>query len=320
MTKPLLIYGLQSLANASFEADAAGVEPPTGWDASAGVNGRNQVSTSAAHSAGDGLPSANGLLQNTTSGTTGNKAVLRQRIDVQTLPSWVKTVDGALPTVEMVVAAVFRPVGPKADANAFLDVEQYSGSATTTPGSGTLYATPIVRRMAFGGPDWSLRLFAFGLYDQAKYVDVRLVYDIARAGFDAGANAHWDRVQLGFLCDLDRGFREFALKSDSGCEANEGNGSFELVKVRKPRTQIDIDIVNVMDGSGDDLQLRNLVRWLDGDAPGALALWQDRDEITNAGRHFQRCYRDPSLEVRYPPGLTRRNYSLRLVAPSEGVA
>ena len=106
-----------------------------------------------------------------------------------------------------------------------------------------------------------------------------------------------------------------------GIDFSQGdNGSVEVVRVGKPSTTINAQFTNLIDGHHDEIELRRLARWLESDNPGTMALWGDRERLTNAGRHFQLCVHDPQLREEIPRGPFRRNYTFRFVAPSEGAA
>jgi len=171
-----------------------------------------------------------------------------------------------------------------------------------------------------------MRVTAQKIHASAAYLDVALVYDIATGAYDANAHAWWDRVLVGVLIDLHKGFRAFDIDVDAGYEANAGMGVAEIVKIAVPQSRIDIDFVNAFEDLGEggttdaarsSLQLEQFSRWLAGPDASLLALWGDRNQLTNARRHFQMAYQDPSFSIEYPPGMARRNYSFRFIAPSE---
>jgi hypothetical protein len=306
---PMILYGLVDLVNASFE-DAG---TPTGWDTAASVDGINAIDAAVVQSAGDGLPSTQSLKQNVASGAAGAKAITRQRIAIGRLPGFVK--EGI---VEVGVVASLKVARGVAARNAVLSLAQYDATGTSAPGSGALLAPPQERRFECGGPDWSLRVAAHRIHASTAYIDVAMTYDIALGAYDATADAWWDRVMLGVLIDMHKGFRTFDIDVDAGYDANQGNGFAEIVRTSKPSSKIDVDISNLIEGvQSDATQFEQFARWLGSPEAGFLAIWGDRDQLTNARRHFQMAYQDPSYSIEYPPGLARRNYSFRFHAPSE---
>ncbi len=309
MGHPLILYGLVDLVNPSFETVGA----IDGWDVVASVSGVNSVSTTVYQSAGDGIPSLQSLRQNVAGSAVGNKAICRQRVAIASLPAYVK--EGV---VEVAAVASLKVARGIAARNAVLRLVQYDSSGSAAPGSGVVLASPKERRFECGGPDWSLRVSAQIIHANAAYLDVELVYDIGLGGYDAAADAWWDRVFLGVLIDMHKGFRTFEIDVETGYEANVGNGVAEIVHMIQPSSRIDIDVVNLIEGVQDDaVQFEQFSRWLASPDAGFLALWGDRDQLTNARRHFQQVYQDPSFSLKYPPGLARRNYSFRFIAPAE---
>ncbi len=313
MAYPMIIYGLLPIPNWSFETDAPATDPPSGWD-DASVGGVNQVVSDQFHSAGSGLPSAQSVRQNVSDGTSGNLARLRARLDVSAIPAFLRGADAP----ELALAVMLRAANETASANALLEIHQFSGAgATSAPGTGTETTGIVTRRMSYGGPEWRLRVCAVRLAAATTYVDLHLVYDPARRAYDPSADVWWDRCFAGHLLDLGRGFRRITPKVNAGFRVNEGGQAFEIVQLRKPRTEIRVDIHKLFAGTPDYEAMASFDRWLE-ETPGRLAIWQDRDKHTNAERHWQSCYRDPRYAVKYPAGRTRRNYAMKFVAPAEG--
>lgn len=306
---PLMLFGLAPIVNSSFEADAGGAAP-SGWEIASSVNGVNSVSSTEFHSAGAGIPSARSLKQNVTAGTAGNKAVARQRFAPTDLLALLK-----LTGTELAAAAMFNPATQDAHTNATLTLEQYSGGSAT-PGSGALVAPPFTRSFEAGAFPWILKVTAITIDPATVWVDLVLRYDLV-AGYAAGNDVWWDRVFLGGLLDLHKGFRKVDPVLMAGYSANEGDGSLEIVRTRRPRTELGLQLGNIADGCEDDLQIKAFMRWMHGSAPGPLALWVDREQHTNVGRHFQLCYQDPKFKIDLPSGFLRANYDFDLVAPSE---
>lgn len=314
MGRPMLLYGLLPLVNGSFEDDAAS---PAGWTAS-GTGAVHTIVSDPVQSAGDGIPSARALRQTVVDGTAGNKAVLTQRLDLAGWPAWLRTGAAGPDAPELAAVAMLHGTDAPAQRMARLRLRQYGDpGATTTPGSGTEITTAHARRAEHGEDLWVMRLAATTVDSAAIFVDVELSFDPAGETYNGESAATWDRVFVGGLVDLARGFRKFDLSTDPGFEVNEGNGTVEFVKVRKPRTEITAELTSVAEGSAEDLALKRMVRWLAGSTPGPLVLWQDRNLHTNETRHFQRVVWADKIGPKYPPGVVRRNYALKLVAPSE---
>lgn len=314
MGKPMILYGLLALSNASFEDDADGTDPPTGWNDTASVNGVNETDDAQYHSAGEGLPSAQSVRQNVSSSTPGNKAVLRQRLAVSGLPGFVQ----AEQEVEVAFVAMGRAASPTAAANASVGLAQYSGG-TSTPGTGTPQTAPRQRSFKAGAEGtWLLHVVAATLHASTVWLDVSLEYALGTYG--ATDHFWWDRAMVGCLCDLERGLRRLDPMQETGVEINEGDGVVEAVRTRKPSTRLDLEVRNVLEGGKDWDAWLHFLRWANGDAPGRLALWGDRDYHTNARRHYQLATVDKRVRVRYPVGVARRDYRFRLICPSEGAA
>ncbi len=310
---PLLLYGLAEIGNPAFEDDAD-LAAPTTWDTSLGTNGVNEVVVAEFQSAGDGMPSTRSLRQNTTDGTGGNKAIAAQRFSIPDLLDISREND-----VELAIAASLKAESQAGFNNATIRFKQYDGTSDT-PGDGSLQAAPSERVMVAGGPVWHLFVGAAKIAPATTRVDVELVYDIARDVFDAGGSVWWDRVAAGGLVDFDKRFRGgFSSRLQAGVFANEGDGETELVRTRGPRTTVDLDVRNVMQGSRLAADLRAFNRWL-GRGVGFVSLWRDRDLLTNADEHYQKAHVDPRFRVRLPAGPTRRDYDLRFVASQEGNA
>ena len=313
MPRPLILYGLRTIDDWSFEEDAAGTMSLTYWEAAASVNGDVEVSSAQYHSAGDGLPSAQSLRQNVVDDTAGNISRIRQRLDISDLPSWAQ--DGVS---ELAIVAMKRSADQQAARMGYLDLRFYQSDGSATEGTGTETTPSSKRRFVTRGDDWRLAVCAAAIPSDAAYVDIELVFDPSRATWAGGSHVWWDRVFCGLLADLERGFSEFDLDPDPGYRINPTGGEVEVVKLFPARTEIDLEISNVLEGTDEDDRLKRLMRWLYGSSPGQLAFWQDRDKHTNAERHFQRVVVDPRVQIEYPPGITRRQYELRLLAPREG--
>lgn len=314
MGRPLILYGLAPLLNASFEDDADGVDPPTGWG-DASVNGQNAVSETYFQSAGSGIPSSKSVRQNVDDGTAGNKAILTQRTAIPNLLE-VLVAEGA----EIAAVASIRPESQVGLENAFLRLRPYDSTGTSTVGSGSELTLLSSRRFLSAGPEWFLEVSAAKLPSGTSWVDLELQYDIARpGGYSATGSVWWDRVFLGGLVDLNRGFHgRITAELEPGVNANEGDGVFELVRTRRPKTRLDVALENVLNLSDDDAAMRAFVRWL-GSGVGKIAVWRSRDDLTNWGRHFQSCKLDRKLRIRNPEGLLRDDYNLRFLALSEGL-
>ena len=313
MGRPLILFGLGPIANASFETDAAGIDPPTGWG-DASVNGINAVDAVEYQSAGTGLPSAKSLKQNVDDGTAGNKAVLIQRPEMAGLIAALLEADA-----ELAVLASIKPESQIGLDNAFLRIRPYDATGTSTPGSGNELTLTSERRFRAAGPIWFLEVSAGKLPAGTTWVDVEVAYDIARASYSATASVWWDRVMVGGLVDLDRGFQgRITAELETGVRANEGDGVFEMVRTSSPATEIEAELRNILHLTDDDAAMDAFAAWLGADV-GKVAFWRSRDELTNRGRHFQACYHNADLRVRTPEGILRDDYRLRFRAPAEGL-
>ena len=311
MSFPLIVYGLAPLTNADFETDADEAAP-TGWTTTSSVNPLQAVDTAEFQSAGHGIPSTRGLRQNVVDATAGNKAVALQRFQVVDVLTILKESGGELAAVASLKAAA--QIGY---LNAAIKLAQYQGG-TSAPASGTLLTPPAERSWRSAGPEWFLALTAHEIHANADWIELSLEYVLGT--FDATADVWWDRAMCGGLVDILRGTRRWSPRVDLGYAVNEGDaGEVEVVKIHNPRTRLDVEFRNLIEGSTDELALRRFNRWLE-QAPGRLAIWGDRDKLTNAERHYQRAVHDPRLRVNYPRGPTRRTYRFRLIAPGEGTA
>lgn len=309
---PIILYGLVDLANPSFELDANGVVP-TGWTLG-GTNGSSLVTTSRYHSAGNGIPSIKSLAQFTVSGSAGSMATARQRIAISDIP----TVANGSGNVEFAVAAMLTGDSGAAFKNGAIYIYPYTGG-TSTPGTGTPISGNPTRRMYCGETsEWMMLVAAQTIGAGMSWVDVELRSDIAIAGYVAGDRTYWDRVFAGALLDFPKGFASFEKSTELGYVANEGDGVVEMVRLRKPRTEIQCTINNIMPDTEFATALDQFTGWLDGDPPGLLAIWGTRNRFTNSERHWQKCYHDPKIKIEWPKGILRRNFSFSLVAPCEG--
>jgi len=314
VNKPLILYGLLPIANNSLEVDGE-LAAPSSWDTSLSANGANEVTAGEAQSAGDGIPSLKSLRQS-VSNVASAKAIAAQRFAVADYPLLDLVRDEGM---ELALAASLKPANQWAWEHADLRIRQYDATGTATVGTGALLTAPSDRRFDAAGPDWYLVVRAVELHADTAYIDVELRVDWASTWI-AASYAYWDRVLCGGLVDLQKGFRGGqSHQQDSGFEVNHGDGVAEIVRLSGPQTQIDADFRNVEPETPMDLQLKAFNRWV-AHQQGFVALWGDRDYLTNRDRHFQRCYHDPKFKVDYPEGYVRRDYRFRFVAPSEGTA
>lgn len=311
MGKPLILYGLTDLVNNSFEDTGAGL---AGWSTAGSVNGV-QSSLANGHFIGDGIPSLRHLYQNTLSGTAGNKSKVSQRFTPKNLPL---ILDAGL---ELAAVASFLAPKPLTLRNGTMTLTAWGnpGYNAAVPGSGTQYSHVSERSFMSGGPRWLLRCFACVPSSSVLGFDVTFTYDPSIAGYDPDGGAFWDRVLVGTLLDMDKGFRSIAYTVDGGHAVNEGGGAVEVVSLRQPSTQVDIELSNVYDDAELGEAFFQFTRWFASPYVGLLALWQDRDKLTNAERHFERLAHDPKLSIKYPEGWPRRNLSLRFIAATESV-
>lgn len=313
MSTPLILYGLLPIENPRFEDDANGAAP-SGWDSTGSVNPDQSVSTAEYQSPGPGLPSTRSLRQNVTDATGGNVAKVRQRFQPTALLEYLKAEGG-----ELALAGVVKGALPLGLTNATVVLAQYQGG-TSTLGSGTPLAAPASRSWVEGGPTWSLKLTAQELHADAEWIEVELRYTIT-AGYDAGADAYWDRVYCGGICDLWKRPRSWRSKVSAGFGVNRGDaGAVEVVRVRRPRSEIDAVWTDLLVDSDDEVALSRFVRWAETDAAGLVAVWRDRDLLTNASGHVQRAVLDPDYKLEFPRGVLRRDYGLRFLATSEGAS
>lgn len=317
MGAPLILYGLLPVANPSFDADPTG---PAGWTAS-GSGAGHLVVSSPVHSAGDGIPSVLALQQCVSSAATGNRAVLTQRVSAAGIPSWMRVASGAASplTPEIGATAMLNASDGAAARCAALGLRQYVGG-DATPGSGTEIVPAASRRVEYGlpGATWRMRLSAFALAPTAEWLDVELSFDPSCGGWRSSSLAVWDRVFVGFVLDLRRGFTKWDLETDAGIVLNQGNGTSEIVKLGRAFTTITAELGPLFAGTPDDASFKRFVRWNNGSAPGYMAVWLDRERHTNEDQHFQRAVWTDKRTPSYPPGILRRTYSLTLVAPQEG--
>lgn len=316
MGAPLILYGLRPLANASFEDDATG---PAGWTA-AGAGAGHLVVASPVHSAGDGIPSVLALQQGVSSATTGNRAVLTQRVSAAAIPSWMRVASGAASplTPEIGATAMLNASDGGAARFASLRLRQYSGG-DATPASGAEITPAASRRAEYALPAaaWRMRFAAIALAPAADWIDVELSFDPAAGGWRSSSVAVWDRVFLGCVADLRRGFTKWDLETDGGVVLNQGNGVAELVKVCRPTTTITAELGAVFADSPDDAALKRMIRWSNGSDPGYMAVWLDRERHLNEDQHYQRVAWADKRSPSYQPGVLRRTYALTLVAPVE---
>jgi len=314
MAKPLIVYGLEPILNPSFEDDED-LDAPTSWVTTASVSGINEVSATVFQSAGRGLPSARSLRQNTQDGTAGNKAIARQRFAADELVSILVEHEQ-----ELAIAAPIQPLRQEGLANASLRLRFFDSTGSSTPATGGELTSALEREFVAGGPIWFLMVGAARVPAGTAWVDVDLEYDIATAGFLADASVYWDRIMVGGLVDLDKGFRGgMTVNLEPGTRTNEGDGTAETLRIRGPRSRISLALANLVEDSRLWSQMIAFDAWL-STGVGFSAIWGDRDALTNAKRHYQRVVPDRRLRVGFPAGLLRRNYDLRLIAPNEGAA
>jgi hypothetical protein len=311
MGKPLLLYGLPAFDNFSFEDDDGG-QAPSGWDVT-GTNDLSEVSDTEYHSAGVGFPSARSLYQNVDNNTAGNISIVRQRFDLSTLIDILRSND-----VELAMTAVAKFEAQEGHDNALVRIRQYDATGTSTPGTGSLLTASSERWVRYSGPLWFLCMVAVKLHASAVWIDFELVYDMDRAGYNALGGVWWDRIIAGGLVDMEKGFTGgFKAQSNHGSVLNRGDGISETVKITGPSTVITAKLENILEGSAVHNQMTAMIQWLML-APGYLAIWGDRDKLTNATRHWQKIVHDPTMEVSYPPGFARANYTFKFIAPNEG--
>jgi hypothetical protein len=316
---PLILYNLESVANASFESDADGAAP-TSWDTSLDVNAVDEVDDAYAHDVGIWSPSQRSLLQHVTADASGNKAVAVQRFPTTGNTYAFLNAEGGLLTA----VAMLRPQSDVGRTNALLELRQFSGG-TATVNSGTEITTGAVRRYQAGratGP-WFLRVSTLELDSSASYVELRLVYDRDQAGEAAGASdsVNWDRVALGVGWEVSKRWARIRGRSALGYGVNQGGaGELEVVRTTAPRSRLDYRLQNVLAYSSLAVEAERFGRWLASNYVGRMMFWRDRDAHTHAQEHFDQAAVEPSIRWSWPIGVARRDYDLRILANGAGAA
>lgn len=307
MGRPVIIYGVEELDNHSFEDDSPATDPPTDWDDSPSVNGINAVDAGHYISPGIGFPSVQSLRQNVTSSGGGNKAVLRQRVAAADAVGFLQQYGSG----EIAAVAHLKPVDATASGNASIAIEQYSGG-TATPGSGSLESSTARTITAVGDGTWELRAAVDDIDSATDWIDVLLKYELGSYG--ASSHAYWDRVYVGALLDMaDKGFRTIADRIKPGIAINEGDKVVEVVRYTATRTELDLEVRNVLLNQGTiDADLKRFMQWHETEFVGRVVIWVDRDRYHNSDHHFVNAYPDDRIRVRMPPGVERRRYNIRL--------
>jgi hypothetical protein len=313
--RPFILYGVEELTDHSFEDDAPTTDPPVAWDDSLSVNGQNEVTADEANSPGVGFPSVQSVRQNVDSGAGGNKAIIRQRTAAADVLAFLQEYGNG----ELAGVAVLKGADSTALTNAVISIEQYDGG-TSTPGSGSLKTPSSSRNVSAAGSDnWELRIAAEEIHADADWVDVLLTYDIALGGYGASSHAYWDRVYVGAVFDLaDKGFRTLSDRVRTGFALNEGDKVVEVVRYTAARTEIDVELRNVLlDQGAIDADAKRFMAWHASSYVGRIVLWVDRDRYSNSDHHFVNAYPDDRVRIRMPRGVERRRYNLRFNANGE---
>ncbi len=316
--KPLAIYDLFSIANWSFEEGVVGNANVPSWQMTSGSSYSN-ATDSVAQSAGDGLPSTKSARLSVTA--SNGRAVIRQRFSLANLPSFMFTDTPDADTPRLAVGAMFRPSDALAAINGVALLRLYSSvGSSSLPGSGAEITSGFEQsRVEHGSGAWSLRVTSTTLPTAAVWVDLELCYDPARGGYSAVSKVWWDRVFLGRLLDLDRGFAKWEVVPDNGFEVAIGDGAVEAVRVRGvPTSKVKCGFANVYDGSPDAKRIAYFRRWMAAGA-GRLALWRDRTLFTNEEDHYQALIPSPSFTATLEKGVARRSYEWEFTAYTEGL-
>ena len=309
--KPMLIYGLASIVNPSFEDDST----PTGWDTSLSVNGDSSVTATEFHSPGSSNPSIQSLRLNVATASTSNKAIVRQRFQLTDLFSVLNRHEGFL-----VAASMVKFSNSLSKKSSSIRLYQYSGG-TATIGSGTPLASAMEQESYYGTDDWVLGVFKAQIHADVEWVEVSVEYALAdTADYGVTNYTYWDRVFLGGLIDFPpgKGVNKWNYSPVMGYKVNEGDGEYEIVKIRRARTKFEMRVEKVLAGTDIDRDLKAFQEHLASGSPGSLAVWGNRSQHDHAGRHYSSVYVDPTTpSYQYPPGVERRDYKYKFIAPME---
>ena len=320
VNQPLFLVGLFPLLNHSFEDDADGVDPPTNWTKVLIVGGgKAEVDDFDPHSAGTGIPSAKSVAMSVTVGFN-DVIEIKQRVAI---PNAIR--DFAIATgVPISVITMTRMSNISESDFWFTYVSVYEGG-TSTPGSGTLKGSSgqaiLYHPASPTLPTTQWHLTESGLvlnkatHSAIDWLDVRINADSS----STNQTMNVDRVFAGFrIGPFARGYASIRSRPDTGFRYNEGDGgAIEGVQVVKPSQVIDVRRPNILTVDADYALWQDLERF-HNEIGGPIAFWRDVEQWTNDAEHVQRAYIDPSYRVTYPPGIERRNFGFRIVAPSEG--
>lgn len=310
---PLILYSLGNLLNWNFEKNSDG-EAPDDWDTSLSNNEDIEVDNTEYHSAGEGLPSTVSIRMNVDGANVSYEAVVAQRVQMDALLRIAKQTGG-----EIAVVAMARHAAPAVQNSVHLDMKQYDGTNLTV-GEGTQKTPPAERKFVTGvGPEWFMYVTAQTLHADTDRIEVHLRYKLADTGDYGASNYVWfDRVMVGGLIDFPKGMRGFDMVPEGGFAVNEGDGVVEIVKLTASKTDINITLANILEGSDYDMSIKRFLRTLASEEPGICAFWGDRGKFTNGERHFQRVVpSDSTPKIEYPGGFPRRMYKFKLTAFTE---
>jgi hypothetical protein len=315
-TDPFILYGLRNLTNYSFEDDLPGTDPPTGWTGS-GTNADRAVASEGHDTFG--IPSTQSARLGVSVDGSGASAVLAQRLSASFAPEYMRSSSAAETEPRFALCAMMRSDDDDAANASKLYVRQFDATGTSAVGSGVELAPAFEGFARYGAGAWQLAIATTALHPDAAWLDLELRFDrdVAGSVTPGVSYSYFDRVLAGFPVDLHKGFNRFRTPADYGYANNIGNGASEVVKIAEPKTEIDITLRNIFDRSADWHALQYWQRWLAGDDPGKLAIWQSRARHTNEDRHFERCVLDPSWKLDYPSGPIRRDYQFKLIAEAE---
>lgn len=314
MGYPLLLYSLQDVLNPSFEDDDIG-DPPSDWTVTTDdmlVDVQDEPHIPGNHALSD----VRSCRFRMTSPTGTMSANITQRIAVTDLNDLLYLYGGTYGLVFMMKAT--SPVFITSNA-----IRVWAGAyqgGTTTIGSGTYKGLgPNLRGFVTGyGPQWFMYVTTFDPYEGVDYLDIQIGTIIANALYDASAYWYIDRVMLGGVIDFPKGVRTLKGDGDTGYELNQGDGVYEIVRTRNANSKLEIEITNVLECSDFDNQIRGYLASLAMSVPRRCAFWGDRDHHITAERHFEHLITDPKqMKYTYEPGVARRTYSMRFLAPKE---
>jgi hypothetical protein len=315
MGYPLLLYGLQDVQNYSFEDDVVGVSP-SGWELD--ENYMTAEVQEEAHVTGFyGIGENKSARTRITTPQAYMYVRISQRIAISDLRDVINPYNGQVAVVVMV-----KFTDPLLEPSVAIDSSQYSGGDGSV-GSGAFKGLGLGYRgwITGCGPEWFMLVRVFELYDDAEYLDLRIGNSFSDTTYaDLTGYTYFDRVMVGGVIDFPKGVRELQGEGDAGYEINQGDGVFEIVRVRNASSTLSMTVANVLEGCDLDAQLQSYFASCAMDGPRKCAFWGDRDRFTVGTRHFSHLIPDPTqMKYQYEPGVSRRTYELRFIAPREWI-